>query len=199
MGKLNHPGRTTGASISTPLDYRVAYLYHASTYLAGSKLSGRSDDQEDSLDPFRLYHKQQDPEGATESMDSLVEPAEKAAQDSPRSSSAPTEPSIRLMLSHLKGISRKARKGNTRIPAGMKRSICKRCDLLLIDGHNSSRRLENKSREGKKAWANVLVVACDSCGTAKRFPVGAKRQPRKKVRSNKSKEPTNVAPSPKFP
>jgi ribonuclease P protein subunit RPR2 len=81
--------------------------------------------------------------------------------------------------SHLLTITRKSQ---AKLSTHVKRSLCKVCSSLLIPGKTSSARIENKSRGGKKPWADVLVVECLSCGSSKRFPVGAKRQTKKKLR-----------------
>lgn len=42
--------------------------------------------------------------------------------------------------------------------------------------------VENKSRGGRKPWADVIVVECFTCGRSRRFPVNAPRQLRKHLR-----------------
>ncbi|KAI9768944.1 MAG: hypothetical protein M1840_004540 [Geoglossum simile] len=88
-------------------------------------------------------------------------------------------PLSRRLLSSLRAISRK---GQIRLSPSIKRSICKRCETLLIPGSTSTHRVDNPSRGRKKPWADVLVVRCIACGTEKRFPVGAKKQLRRKLR-----------------
>lgn len=88
----------------------------------------------------------------------------------------------RQLVSHLKSISLK---GQIRLGSDLKRSTCRRCHSLLVDGATSSHRIENKSRCGRKPWADVLVIACSTCGTKKRLPQGSKRQPKRGER-NKS-------------
>jgi len=61
-------------------------------------------------------------------------------------------------------------KTDARVPRNIKRSICKRCKAQLINGQTSSTSVENKSRGGKKPWANVLVISCRCCGMEKRYP-----------------------------
>lgn len=73
----------------------------------------------------------------------------------------------RVCVSHMRGVSLKTQ---TRLPIPVKRSFCKRCDSLLIPGLNCIHEIQNPSRGGKKAWAEVLVVRCFTCGTEKRFP-----------------------------
>jgi ribonuclease P protein subunit RPR2 len=62
----------------------------------------------------------------------------------------------------------------------MKHSICKNCDTMLTDGSTCSIEVENKSKGGKKPWADVLVRKCNTCGFTRRYPMAAKRQKRKK-------------------
>ncbi|PSN63740.1 Rpr2-domain-containing protein [Corynespora cassiicola Philippines] len=75
--------------------------------------------------------------------------------------------------SHLQTVSRK---GQVRLSADIKRTVCKSCSTLLVPGRTSTQEIENKSKGGKKPWADVLVIVCLTCGAKKRFPVGAKRQ-----------------------
>jgi ribonuclease P protein subunit RPR2 len=75
----------------------------------------------------------------------------------------------RFYLSHLRSI---AKKNVLRLDPSVKRTICKRCESLLIPGVSCRERIENQSKGGKKRWADVLVVECNACGTVKRFPVG---------------------------
>ncbi|PMB68772.1 Ribonuclease P protein subunit rpr2 [Beauveria bassiana] len=58
---------------------------------------------------------------------------------------------------------------------GLKRTICRYCDALLVEGQSCDAAIENASRGGRKPWADVLVVRCSACGGAKRFPVGEPR------------------------
>lgn len=88
------------------------------------------------------------------------------------------------LISQLRSVSLK---GQIRLSQAMKHSICKRCDALLVPGNTSSTRVENKSRGGKKSWADVLMVTCHSCKALKRFPVGAKRQRRRPHRASDTK------------
>ncbi|KAF2434870.1 RNAse P, Rpr2/Rpp21 subunit, partial [Tothia fuscella] len=85
----------------------------------------------------------------------------------------------RLMASHILQVSRKS---VIRLSHEMKRGICKRCTSVLIPGRTSETRIDNKSRGGKRPWADVMVTTCLACGMEKRFPVGAERQTKKKLR-----------------
>jgi ribonuclease P protein subunit RPR2 len=81
-------------------------------------------------------------------------------------------------------------KSQIRLPQSVKRSICKRCDGLLIQGITSTETSENRSRKHKKPWAETLVQSCNSCGAERRFPVGARKQTRRSKRDANS----NLAP-----
>jgi ribonuclease P protein subunit RPR2 len=70
-----------------------------------------------------------------------------------------------------------------RSSADLKRTICKFCDTLQIEGQTSTSIIENKSRGGRKAWADVLAIQCSTCGHVKRFPVSAQRQKRRPLRN----------------
>lgn len=78
-------------------------------------------------------------------------------------------------------------KSQARVPRDMKRSICKRCDARLVSGTSCTDEIENKSRGGKKPWADVRVVKCGTCGTVKRFPQGKKRSMKLVERKKDSK------------
>jgi len=73
-----------------------------------------------------------------------------------------------------------AKKSVMRLGPQIKRTICKRCDTLLVPGVSCENRIENASKGGKKSWADVLVVECMACGTVKRFPVGMDGMERRK-------------------
>jgi ribonuclease P protein subunit RPR2 len=53
-----------------------------------------------------------------------------------------------------------------RIPAEMKRYLCKKCGIALVPGGNAKVRLH--------AAKSGLVITCLSCGSLKRYPVIAK-------------------------
>jgi ribonuclease P protein subunit RPR2 len=67
----------------------------------------------------------------------------------------------------MRGVSLKTQ---LRLPVEVKRSVCKRCDTLLIPEVNSTEEIRNASRGRRKPWADVRVVRCSTCGTEKRFP-----------------------------
>ena len=89
----------------------------------------------------------------------------------------------RRLVSHIRAISCKS---VLRLSPRMKHAFCSHCESPLIPGSTSSSMEENKSRGGRKPWADVLVVTCKLCGTSKRLPLGAKRQPKRKERPQRS-------------
>ncbi|KAI1755757.1 RNAse P Rpr2/Rpp21/SNM1 subunit domain-containing protein [Xylaria castorea] len=102
----------------------------------------------------------------------------------------------RHLLTDLRATSLKCQ---IRLSPAMKHSICKFCDTLLIEGETSTSVVENKSKHGKKPWADVLVVKCNVCYGAKRFPVQAPRQKRRPQReqvSGDTRKPTLKQPCP---
>lgn len=85
----------------------------------------------------------------------------------------------RQYVSQMRGISLKSQQ---RLPIEVKRSICKRCDLILIQGTTCEGEIRNESRGQKKPWADVRVVRCRACGVEKRFPMCQKRSQKLAVR-----------------
>ncbi|TQS33619.1 hypothetical protein Golomagni_06027, partial [Golovinomyces magnicellulatus] len=64
----------------------------------------------------------------------------------------------------------------------VKRTICRYCDTLQIEGKTCTSTIENASKGGKKPWADILVSECLTCGNSKRYPMSAKKQMRKTLR-----------------
>ncbi|TQV93068.1 RNAse P Rpr2/Rpp21/SNM1 subunit domain-containing protein [Cordyceps javanica] len=65
----------------------------------------------------------------------------------------------------------------------MKRTVCRYCDALLVEGRTCDAVVENASRGGRKPWADVLAVRCRTCGGVKRFAVGEPRRRHLRSRS----------------
>lgn len=81
-----------------------------------------------------------------------------------------------------------SRKGQLRLAVDMKRTICKRCNTILVPGLTAIQTIENSSKDGRKPWADVLCIECRLCGGKKRLPVGVTRQPKKHERQPTSKD-----------
>ena len=94
----------------------------------------------------------------------------------------------RILAKDLRSV---AMKSQIRLSPNTKHSICKNCYTVLREGSTCTKELENRSRGGKKPWADVMVNKCTTCGLAKRFPIAVKRQQRKSYR-NESIEVTAV-------
>jgi ribonuclease P protein subunit RPR2 len=99
---------------------------------------------------------------------------------------SPLKPASRRLVSDLRSVSLKVQ---MRMSPAMKHSICKNCDTMLIDGSTCTNEVENKSKGGKKQWADVLVRKCNTCGFEKRFPIGAERQKRRPHGTKEAKIP----------
>jgi len=145
-----------GKSLSVPnkvIHSRVNYLYQAASYLATQQQHSNTS--------------QSDEKGSSE----------KRSIAGVRSDYAPA---ASLLASDLKAVSLKAQ---IRISPAMKQSICKGCNTMLVDGSTCSSEVENKSRGGKKPWADVLVRRCNICGISRRYPTGTrqKRRPHRKA------------------
>ena len=189
MGKSRKGGRGPGGAEppNKHLYSRISFLYQAATHLLHDDVARKS---------------QPEPPTAPVGAPVLTEPATNIpslfggpaaataeanadAQDSANSNeqhslklpaTATPTPSLALsrhLVTHLRSVSLKTQ---IRLAPDIKRSICKRCNALLIPGTTSAPRIENASRGGKKPWADVLVVECLACGTVKRFPVGARKR-----------------------
>ena len=75
-----------------------------------------------------------------------------------------------------------SRKGLIRPSPRMKQTMCKRCDTLLVEGDTCKTLVENPSKDGKKPWADMMVIECNICGHVKRYPLGQARQKRRTQR-----------------
>jgi ribonuclease P protein subunit RPR2 len=138
------------------LHSRVSYLYQAAAYLASQKPQS---------DP------QKDPESA--------EPLTASRQSTDVSTKA-HQAAARHLVKDLRAVSQKSQ---MRISPAMKHSMCKSCDTMLVEGDTCISEVENRSKGSKKPWADVLVLKCTVCGSARRFPLGAERQKRRPHRA----------------
>ncbi len=175
------------------LHSRVSYLYQAATYLAkaADQLRARTPCPIDDL------KKQSGAVGELQCAESTLEAASDEGLPIPPitegSKMSEIDPDIdglskdfalsRQLIKHLRGVSLK---GQVRLSPTVKHAMCRRCDIILVPGSTSTSYMENKSRGGRKPWADVLVTTCTACGTSKRFPVGAKRQLKRKSKIGKA-------------
>ena len=176
------------------LHSRISYLYQAATYLTEiykNDPAGQQNESKSSEVRDVGMNERNDSSGRkqfdTETKDSMNLIMQSHVRSQPvetakLSISESLGPSRRL-LSHLRAVSLKSQ---IRLTPIMKHSICKTCDSPLISGRTSTSQFENKSRGGRKPWADVLVVTCNSCVLVKRHPIGAKRQCRRAERVRKT-------------
>jgi ribonuclease P protein subunit RPR2 len=166
LGRLSeskHVGCTMAKSKGVPnrhLHARATFLYQAATYLT-------------------LQAKTQQSKAASPGSCKITHQTE---SQGPSNRNMVT--SALQLGSHLRSVSMK---GQIRLSSNVKRSVCKTCDAILVPGHTSTHTIENKSKGGRKPWADVLEVRCNLCGAKKRFPFGATRQ-KKKSQRNANKE-----------
>lgn len=156
---------------------RVSYLYQAAAYMAAQQEQRKPDQSKTATN--------------IEAMDDSG--PESAAVGSSSEPQTPLfQPASRRLVADLRGVSRKVM---LRISPTMKHSICKNCDTILVDGKTCTNEVENRSKGGRKPWADVLVRKCNVCGLAKRFPLAAKRQKRKHQRGVQHNLPVEAEPS----
>ncbi|KAK7426803.1 hypothetical protein QQZ08_006704 [Neonectria magnoliae] len=120
------------------------------------------------------------------------QPHDAVAKSSSASVAAPntngqnaTQNLSRQMISSMRAVSLKAQ---IRQSPALKRTICKFCDTLLIEGQTCNSTVENDSKGGRKPWADLLTIRCKTCGNAKRYPVNAPRQKRRSLRNQEKDE-----------
>lgn len=89
----------------------------------------------------------------------------------------------RRLATDLRAVSLKTR---IRLTPTMKQTTCKFCDSILIEGQTCTSQIENKSKGGRKPWADVLVRRCHTCERERRYPVNTTRPQRKTGRGGSS-------------
>ena len=186
-------------TVSVPqkhLHSRISFLYQAATYLSSIQ-STSTESRSTDVDNSRQVAVSRCSEPSTTVQNSLTTRTATTMTSSIPISSRDGKgphaepPAIyiheaapsRQLLSHLHAVSLKAQ---IRLSANVKHSICKRCHTLLVIGSNCDQSLENLSRGGRKAWAEVLVLKCNTCGVERRIPTGAKRQTKMTERRKES-------------
>ncbi|KAF2479375.1 RNAse P Rpr2/Rpp21/SNM1 subunit domain-containing protein [Neohortaea acidophila] len=179
-------GKAGDGAPNKHLRARVAYLHQVATYLTSQTgvTANRENDSAATLEDgnpgiqdsartssitVRNINGRGKPNLIGPSSDSNTLPV---ARSSPLSSGS-------RLSSHLKQV---ARKSQIRLDHNTKHSICKRCSTVLVDGSSCQAFVENRSKDQKKAHANVAVKQCGVCGAQKRWPVGATRQSKASTR-----------------
>lgn len=190
MDSIKKKQKQAKSAPSKHLQARMSYLYQAASYLSTSHVR-------DSVTPGEAHLLDEDENLKTDNKPSAGDPKPSNIGDIAKQTGIveglqhPTSPSNkdtpllgiqRRLVSHLRAVSLKSQ---IRLSHEVKRSFCKRCNTILVPDSTSHSFTENKSRGGRKPWADVLVIECKACGMQKRFAVGAKRQSRKYQRAQK--------------
>lgn len=150
---------------------RLSFMYQAASFLAAvSAHQSQPSDQAASRKTTSDIHMEDDGDNIS-----------KPDAENRRTATQTRNMSHRL-LADFRSVSLKSQ---IRVSSAMKRTICKFCDTLLVEGQTCTSTVENTSKGGRKPWADVLVVKCHTCHRAKRFPVSAPRQKRRPLRTAK--------------
>ncbi|KAJ5932078.1 hypothetical protein N7516_006567 [Penicillium verrucosum] len=156
---------------------RLDYLHQAAAYFQGKSTLTEGQNVKVHKHTSDAGHVDPENDGHTVDTQQVCSVDQKKTQEPLRNLS-------RVCVSHLRAV---AMKTQIRLPVTLKRSVCKRCDTILIPEVTCSHETKNASRGGKKPWADVLVVRCLSCGTEKRFPQTGKRGRKLVERRNEKK------------
>ena len=196
MGEKN-----TAKGVPNPhLHARVSYLYQAANYLSSQATSSTQQIPASSGDGPCLQPQWYGQE-AKRANRASAKNTSRVDQNDPADEAklADKEPK-RLGLSqrHIAHMRATALKSQVRLSREVKMPLCKRCDTLLVPGNTSQSSIENRSKGGKKPWADVYVIECLVCGTQKRFPTGSKRQRKGRLKktSDEPEKPENDASIP---
>ncbi|KAK5998776.1 hypothetical protein PT974_01159 [Cladobotryum mycophilum] len=164
MAKAKGPASVQNRHIYT----RASYLYQAANYLANCAQASST--------PNHGPSRQE-------------EAANKAAHSALTANEAERKALMnvsRQVISDMRSVSLKMQ---IRSSPTIKSTICKFCDTLQIEGKTCRSAVENASKGGRKPWADVLVIRCDTCGHAKRYPIsGVPRQKRRSMRVTEAAE-----------
>lgn len=137
---------------------RASYLYQAANYLAKCVPENNHDVQK----------KETKSSGETHSGTTNTDQQRKAMLNMSRQT-----------VADMRSVSLKAQ---IRQSPALKRTICKFCDTLQVEGQTCESIVENQSKGGRKPWADILVIRCKTCGNSKRYPINAPRQKRASLR-----------------
>ena len=173
------------------LHSRISYLHQAAAYLTNCELKEfRQKDHESDHLPFDMSQTTVRPTGDSSKrvltradiVNWFHDPHKHRIGNGDKAFLQPP-PLVRHLVSNIRGVSLKVQ---AQLSPSLKHSMCKRCDAFLVMGITSTSMVENRSSDGRKPWADVLVVTCNACNSSKRFPIGAKRQHRKTDRQEET-------------
>lgn len=153
------------------LSARIAFLQQAALHLARSRSHGDGQTS------------------TTSHGDSHIDNSDGKDLQSKADPATPSHPAPNGLAAHLAlQLRQVALKSVIRMQPSTKHFSCKVCHTVLLEGQTCNKYTENLSRGGRKPHADVTVHECTTCGTKKRFPMNAKRQPRKGMRKHSSPE-----------
>jgi ribonuclease P protein subunit RPR2 len=170
MAKKKAPGVPNKSAYS-----RLSFMYQAATFLAAV-----SADQGQGWDQAASNNTCPDLRMETDGKD-----GGHAHGGRPRRAATQTRNMSHRMLADFRSVTLKSQ---IRVSPAIKRTICKFCDTLLVEGQTCTSTVENTSKGGRKPWADVLVITCHTCHHSKRFPVNAPRQQRHPSRVAKASQ-----------
>ena len=231
MAKEKAPKGSGGkGALNRPASLRLGYLRRAQQYLTSLEAShpaqkaSRSSGCEPTQSPsasIPINHDNHDPTLIAASATASNTDDKHSPPSDNIPSTPPPQPLPILSMQIGAQIRAVARKTQTRLAQERKRSLCKRCNVLLTERY-ASVAIENKSKgvslavqkpdgvvepsdtavvgshglprvgAGKKPWADVLLLQCDVCGAVKRFPIGNGLQKKRRI-GRKPKDPASTA------
>jgi ribonuclease P protein subunit RPR2 len=184
MGKGGKSSNSAGFT-QKHLHSRISYLYQAATYLGAARqranqhafktrdIKKTTPDQADGQKPDAQWttaeaiaNRPRSTHADTSKSNTMLLESQLQSQKEPVFPDMPSSQAHHLLTS-MRSISQKSQ---IRLSRSIKRSVCRRCNVLL--GLNSTAEIENQSRGGRKPWADVLVVSCSRCGYVKRYAIG---------------------------
>jgi ribonuclease P protein subunit RPR2 len=178
---------------------RISFLYQAANYFASLDTAPSSDTPNEAIKSYQegfMFPEAHPTHGKSTDVASPSQKPSEIVSESAKADSATDEvqhqsPVSAHLASQILSISRK---GQVKISQSMKRSICKRCNVILHEGKTSAVSLENRSRGGRKPWADILLVTCLACGMEKRYPLGnQKTSQRRKIPSKQAAQEPSMS------
>lgn len=173
-GSAKGPGGGTKRIINKHLHARVAYLDKIAKYMVSQHI------------PLDASRQNEDAASTAKSAGDVETDSNVGKQISQLELQTPDRGLAYLYGTHLRAVSLKSQ---VPLSQEVKRAYCKVCNAPLIPGRTSEMHLENRSKHGKKPWADVQVISCLKCHSDKRYPIGARRQPKKSLRSKPDPNP----------
>ncbi|KAL2871508.1 ribonuclease P Rpr2/Rpp21/SNM1 subunit [Aspergillus lucknowensis] len=172
--------------VNSHLRARINYLYNAAAYLQAAHGKPGTEAIERGEKPW---------EHAVMTDSNRIVPAVPTIRANTHDRAHCIPQLARGCISQMRGVSLKSQ---LRLPVEQKRSLCKRCNTLLIPGNNCTEETRNPSRGSRKSWAEVRIVRCNICGTDKRFPQTNRRSSKLSERRKGEKvkyEPESAKPT----